>query len=818
MLASVRPSTLLHLATMLHTISFLALLGRVAALGTKCSGAIGGGSASSSGNRSSDPYWMQTIQRQGTSAFNPDSSYSVYRNVKDPPYNAKGDGVTDDTAAINRAISDGNRCGNTTCQSSTLTPALVFFPSGTYVVSTPIIPYYYTSLVGDGNNRPTLKASANFNGIAVIDADVYIPGGNSAEWYVPVNNFFRSVRNFVIDTTSVPADVYGTGLHWQVGQATSLINVHVEMSQASGNKHQGIFMENGSGGFMAQLSFNGGAFGMWISNQQFTIHDVTITNAATAIYQLWDCTSNSNCGVGFDLNTGGLTLATQTASSVTILDSSISGTPIGVRTDTTQTNALGGSIFLQNVKFDGSVSKGLVDSSGNVILGGNQVVDQFVQGNVYSGTGTTPTYTQKIRTGPSIPSGLIDSSTGDIYFRTRPQYQTFATSQFTSVKSNGAKGDGKTDDTQAIQNILNEYWGCSIIYFDAGTYLVSDTIVIPTGSYVVGEFWSTILASGSKFSDASNPKAVIQVGNPGDKGQVEISDMVISTTAGSAGAIGIEWSESNVDGDQGAVGMWDVHVRIGGAIGTGIQIGNCPAGSSAPTSCQGAFLGFHVAATGGGYFENVWVWAADHDLDDPGQGKINAYSARGIFIDGANSPVWLVGTAAEHHTFYQYSVVSSSNVYMGMIQTETPYYQPTPLPPTPFQVNSDWDDPDFSESGSAWGLVIGKSSSVFIYGAGLYSFFVSYTQDCQNTFTCQASIATVDTDSSAVFIYNLNTIGTTYMMTVGGAHTAKQGDNTNGFPSTLTVWSSTNTSPPPPTQSNPAPISCPSVYVCPFLV
>ncbi|KAJ6573845.1 exo-beta-1,3-glucanase, partial [Mycena vulgaris] len=731
----------------------------------------------------SDPYWMKNIKRQGTSPFNSDGSYKVYRNVQDPPYNAKGDGSTDDTDAINRAITDGNRCGATTCQSSTLTPALVYFPPGTYIVSAPIIPYYYTSLVGDANKRPTLKASANFNGIAIIDADVYIPGGIQSFDPEP----YRSVRNFVLDTTSIPANQFGTGLHWQVvGQATSLINVHVEMSQATGNQHQGIFMENGSGGFMAQLSFNGGKYGMWVSNQQFTIHDVTITNAATGIYQLWNC----NCGVGFDLNTGGLTLATQTTSSVVILDSTIHTTPIGVRVSRSTNatgNVLGGSVVLQNVGFDGSVTSGVVDTSGKVLVGGNQVINQFIQGNTYSGTGASPTFTQKTLTGPSIPSSLIDSSTGDIFFRTRPQYQKFAPSQFTSVKDNGAKGDGKTDDTKAIQAVIDAVGAVlTSLDFDAGTYLVTDTIVVPTGTYVVGEFWSTILASGTKFSDASNPKAVLQVGNPGDKGQVEISDMVVSTTGGSAGAIGIEW---NADGDQGAMGMWDVHVRIGGAVGTNIQVGNCPSGTSAPTSCQGAFLGFHVAATGGGYFENVWVWAADHDLDDPGQGRINAYSARGIFIDGSSSPVWLVGTAAEHHTLYQYSVVNSANIYMGFIQTETPYYQPTPAPPAPFSTRSDWDDPSFTQSGSAWALVISKSSSVFVYGAGLYSFFVSYTQDCQNTFTCQASLLSVDTDSAAIFVHNLNTIGTTFMMTVGGTHTANQGDNTNGFPSTLTLWS-----------------------------
>ncbi|KAF8072070.1 exo-beta-1,3-glucanase [Lyophyllum atratum] len=788
----------------------IASISYVAALGSKCSGAIGGGSAAAG-----DHYWMETIKRQGTSAFNADpGNYKVFRNVHD--YGAKGDGTTDDSAAINLAISDGTRCGNETCHSSTVVPALVYFPPGVYILTTPILPYYYTALVGDAKNRPTLKAAGNFVGIAVIDSDFYIPGGNGGEWYVPVNNFFRSVRNFIIDTTSMPPDQYGTGLHWQVGQATSLINVHVEMSQVAGNRHQGIFMENGSGGFMADLSFNGGAFGMWISNQQFTIQNVQITNAAVGIYQLWNWgftyknIAISKCGVGFDMATGGLTEAAQTMGGDVILDSTITDTPIAFRTSTTQTSSLGGSLFLQNVKFSG-VGQGLVDASGADRLGGGtKTINQFVQGNVYSGTNTTPKYTQATRTGPNIPDALLNSATRDIYFRTRPQYQNFAPSQFVSVKDEGAKGDGKTDDTALIQAVFDKYYGCKIIYFDAGTYLVKDTIVVPTGSYVVGEFWSTILATGSAFSDRNNPRPVLRVGNAHDKGQVEISDLVVTTTAGSAGAIGIEWYTS---GDPGAVGMWDVHVRIGGAIGTGIQVGNCPGGGSTTnTACQGAFLGLHVASTGGGYFENVWVWAADHDLDDAAEGRINSYSARGIFIDNTDQPVWLVGTASEHHALYQYSIVGSRNVYAGMIQTETPYYQPTPQPPLPFSALPDWDDPSFSLSGSAWGLVIANSNSVFVYGAGLYSFFVNVSESCKAAVDCQKAIVTVDNESAAVFIYGLNTIGVTTMLTVGTTSVVAQSQNRNGLQATMSIWSSTKTTPDDPAPTYPAPVPCPSVY------
>jgi len=103
-----------------------------------------------------------------------EKDYKVFRNVRD--YGAKGDGLTDDTAAINLAISDQGRCG-AGCNATSVKGAIVYFPSGTYLVSKPIVQYYYTQFVGDPKNRPVIKGAANFSGIAVIDTNVYLPGG-----------------------------------------------------------------------------------------------------------------------------------------------------------------------------------------------------------------------------------------------------------------------------------------------------------------------------------------------------------------------------------------------------------------------------------------------------------------------------------------------------------------------------------------------------------------------------------------------------------------------------------------------------------------
>ena len=72
-----------------------------------------------------------------------------------------------------------------------------------------------------------------------------------------VDSFYRSIRNLVIDLRDMNA-TSGTGIHWEVSQATSLYNIVVEMSDANNTGQLGMFMEDGSGGFMADLVFNGG--------------------------------------------------------------------------------------------------------------------------------------------------------------------------------------------------------------------------------------------------------------------------------------------------------------------------------------------------------------------------------------------------------------------------------------------------------------------------------------------------------------------------------------------------------------------------------
>ncbi|GFF23472.1 glucan 1,3-beta-glucosidase [Aspergillus udagawae] len=910
-------------------------------------------------------FWVGNIKRQGAVAFGQSSGYQVYRNVKD--FGAKGDGVTDDTAAINQAMSSGNRCGKG-CDSSTTTPALVYFPPGTYVVSKPIIQYYYSQIVGDAINLPVIKASAGFTGMAVIDADPYENDGSN--WYTNQNNFFRAIRNLVIDLTAMPMSS-GAGIHWQVGQATSLQNIRFEMVRGGGdaNKQQGIFMDNGSGGFMSDLVFNGGNYGMFVGNQQFTTRNLSFNDCNTAVFMNWNWAwtfksiSINNCQVGLNMSNSP---QNQTVGSVLLLDSSVTNTPTGVVTAFTQDSIPvgGGVLILENVDFTGS-NVAVAGIRGNTILNGGSVVASWMQGNTYSPTnslnkratqakvrvvtetivetvlacptqnsetlGSAPARTapasvatearqsmtdasesthvagqlsaartapvvyptlsgslsmpgfgpgssvgsqvSKTKT-PPVPAGTVASGNpsaapsggtsaggspvvipnaphttstkpvvptvqvsassatvasiavshsasacaskaitktrvqtvmpqatkpssllngSKVFERSKPQYTEYAASSFVSVKSAGAKGDGQTDDTAAIQKVLNSVTEDQIVYFDHGAYIITDTIKVPKNIKITGEVWPLLMAHGDKFADEKNPIPLLQIGQPGEKGSVEITDLAIQTKGPAPGAVLMEWNVAETS--QGSVGMWDVHFRIGGSAGTELQSDKCSKNPTVTTTpnpeCIGAFLLLHITEHASAYIENAWFWTADHELDLADHNQINIYTGRGVLVE-SDGPVWLYGTASEHHQLYNYQVANAQNVFMGLIQTETPYYQSNPDALTPFTPQTTWNDPTFAHCTTAscrkaWGLRVLNTSDLFVYGAGLYSFFDNYGQTCLETESCQENM--VEIDCSNVHLYGLSTKASVNMITSSnGVGIVPQDENESNFCSTIALF------------------------------
>ncbi|RDI79929.1 hypothetical protein Vi05172_g9961 [Venturia inaequalis] len=733
-------------------------------------------------------YWMESMPQVGQATFNPDSKYDIFRNVKE--FGAKGDGKTDDTAAINLAISSGSRCEPGKCYGSTTTPATVYFPAGTYVVSDSIIDFYYTQIIGNPNCLPVIKASSNFTSRWVIDGNKDrvndVLGYNSATLM-----FYRQIANLVIDTTNVNRNVSVAAIRWPTAQATSLQNIQFKLSAATGTRHVGVSIEAGSGGFMNDLTFEGGLNGLNVSNQQFTMRNLTFSNAVTAINQLsdWGWTYKglniNNCGVGINMS------ATKNGSlevgSMVIIDSKFSNTPIGIAMGrgSLPNPPTGNSLILENVDFV-NVRAAIQGPNSTVLAGNVTHVDAWGQGNSYSSTGSEGTFQGYIT--PNVrPASLMSGR--NLYEKSKPYYNKVKASGFIIARKHGAIGDGVTDDTDALTDIFKDAASSGkIVYINAGYYLVTKTLYVPPGVKIFGEAFPVILSSGPFFSSISNPKPVLQIGKPTDSGTIEISNLIVSGKSAQAGAIFIEYNLASTTEDH--AGLWDVHTRIGGFNGSQLSVSECPKqpdNSTVPPQCIAGFLSMHITPSASGvYMENNWIWVADHDIDDPVVGQITVFAGRGLLIESEEGGNALYGTSVEHHQLYEYNFASTKDIVLGQLQTETPYYLPTPL--GPYTTDPSYNDPT---STTSWGINIKNSTGVSIYGAGLYSFFSSYNVTCSQGVPtkCQSQIFNME-GKSQVSVYNLNTVGSDSMIAVGEVSVANWADNRNGFISTVALFRS----------------------------
>ncbi|KAL5685237.1 hypothetical protein EMGR_004402, partial [Emarellia grisea] len=333
-----------------------------------------------------------------------------------------------------------------------------------------------------------------------------------------------------------------------------------------------------------------------------------------------------------------------------------------------------------------------------------------------------------------------------LFTRRRPQYADIGHSQVFDVTSHGAKGDGVTDDTINLNSVFTVAVNLSsIVYIPHGVYKVTDTLKIPKGSRIIGQAWSQIMATGPKFQDADDPHVAVQVGHEGDIGIVEIQDLLFTVSGPTAGAV----------------------------------LKQFPLIKQAYIA---ASLLLRITSSASAYLENVWAWTADHDLDVKSQDPIDVFSARGILVE-SHGPTWMYGTASEHNVLYQYQLPGAQKIVMGMIQTETPYFQPLPAAPEPFKP---------AGCAMAWAVRIINSSTVYILGSGLYSWLAFYTQDCLETGHCQEQGFYVE-QSTNTWVYNLVTKGITESISPAGETPLYARDVQNGYTSSLLAWLHTGT-------------------------
>jgi len=271
----------------------------------------------------------------------------------------------------------------------------------------------------------------------------------------------------------------------------------------------------------------------------------------------------------------------------------------------------------------------------------------------------------------------------------------------------------------------------------------------------------------------------VKVGNSGDVGVARISDMRFSVAEPLPGAIILQINIAG--GSPGDVGVWNSQVTIGGTAETTIR-NVCT--NQDTSSCMAAFLGVHLTSTSSAYLQNIWIWTADHNLDG-GSGYTVISTGRGLLCE-ATKATWLVGTGSEHNWLYNYNFNKASNVFAGMLQTESPYMQgngATLLAPAPWTAKSTFGDPDFSWCNSGDGRCrtavasnVNGGNNLYLYNTAAWAFFDGpwtgdYSTQCSGN--CQVNMNRVSGSPSKMYWYGIGTKSADIMVLDGQSNPAE---------------------------------------------
>jgi len=328
-------------------------------------------------------------------------------------------------------------------------------------------------------------------------------------------------------------------------------------------------------------------FRAYLGNQQFTATGLLFSHCHVGVQIHWDWSWTmqdlliQDCNTGIVIAAGAGTddpLSTgQGVGSLTLVDLTMSNMPLGISASFPVT-----SLYLQNARFQ-NVTTIVQDSATEEILfrgtattnqNRSQTKDDDEDDEIDIpawGYGTLISAGQKNEFIPGaplpfpslLPSSLVVSDPSKpfgtkLYHRKRPEYPTLGSSQIFNVREYGAAGDGVSDDTAVLNKIFDIAANLSaIIYIPHGVYVITNTVLIPLGSRVVGQAWPQIMAVGEGFGDANRPKVAVRVGERGDVGVVEIQGIMFTVRGGTAGAVLVEWNVH--EGGQGWAGLWGAY-------------------------------------------------------------------------------------------------------------------------------------------------------------------------------------------------------------------------------------------------------------------
>jgi sugar lactone lactonase YvrE len=648
-----------------------------------------------------------------------DDPKAVYLTKEQFPI--KADGSTDDSAAIQAAIDKAEAAHG---------EGIVFVPEGRYRITRTIYVWPGVRIIGYGANRPVFVLADNTPGYQQgIGYMFFFTGGRPGsgrfrerqpsgprsvmEGTVPPSNnvidanpgtFYSAMSN--VDFEIGSGDPAAIGIRFHVAQHCYLAHMdfHIGSGQAAlkdiGNEAEDLHFYGGDYGIITQKPSPG-----W----QFTLLDstfegqrkVAIREHEAGLTLIHDAFRNVPEAISIDPNYAEELWAKD------VRFENVSGPAITI----SNVNNPRTEINLENITCRHVPVLALLRETEKQVAGPGEsyVVKAFSHGLTMSAPGTeggiqTNLDAEAVKDLPPFGADAI---------RALPPASTWV-----NLQSLGAKGDGVTDDTAAVQKAIAEH---RVLYVPMGRYVVSDTLKLRPDTVLIGLHPSMTqfdLPDGTAaFQGPGAPKPLLEAPQGGHN---IVTGIGLYTNGINSRAVGAMWmaDEDSLMDDVRFLGGHGTNA----ADGTRINPYNNThtADPDIHRRWDGQYPSLWITNGGGGTFANIWT--------------PSTFAQAGLYISNTTTPGRVYELSSEHHVRNEVKLDGVENWELDAIQTEE----------------------ERGESGFALPLEISRSKNITIANYHGYRVVSSY-----QPFPCAIKLSEshdihfrnvhVDSDSKAAF-------------------------------------------------------------------
>ena len=581
-----------------------------------------------------------------------DDAKAVYLTPDHFPVHA--DGLADDSDALQQAI---NKVQETTTQ------GILFLPSGRYRITRTIYIWPSIRVIGYGKTRPVLVLAANTPGFQQGPSYmVFFTGGrpatnqssgdvhNNGKSVPPDANpgtFYSALSNVDIEIEDGNPGAVGVRAHYAQHCYLSHMDFHIGSGLAG--IHDG-------GNVAVDLHFFGGKYAIWTRKPspgwQFTVIDSIFEGQSEAAIREHEA---------------GLTLIRPRFKNV---PTAISIDPnyseeLWVK-DGLMENITGPALIISNEKsarteinMENVVCHGVpvfatYRESGRQVAGPQAmyVIKVFSHGLHFDDIGATPAIQDVFETTPL--AALPEPVASDI--RALPPMDTWA-----NLRTLGARGDGATDDTEAIRKAIAAH---KAIYFPSGQYRVTDTIVLRPDTVLIGLHPSVtriFLQDGTPaFQGVGSPKPLLEAPQGGTN---IVTGIGLYTNGINPRAVGLKWmagKDSILDDVRFLVGHGtvdpDATPEQRRKVWEQIYNNTHTADSNINRRWDAQYPSLWITDGGGGTFVDIWT--------------PSTFAQAGLYISNTSTSGRIYELSSEHHVRNEVILRNASNWQIYALQTE----------------------------------------------------------------------------------------------------------------------------------------------------